>query len=81
MTQLFASEVWQAIGKWVNEEERLVLQVICILGWPACTLQHLSPTQFPTAEDVYRIKRNVLERLRRNRQLVARSIKHAAGLR
>ncbi len=81
MMQLFASKVWQAIGKWVNEEERLVLQGICILGWPAYTLQHLSPTQFPTAEDVYRIKGDVLERLRRNRQLVARSIKHATGLR
>jgi DNA-directed RNA polymerase specialized sigma24 family protein len=71
MAHLFAGEIWEVIGTSVNEQERLVLQVTCVLGWPARTLQCLSPAQFPTVDDVYRMKRNVLERLRRNRRLQA----------
>ncbi|SRR6266699_2824308 len=71
MAHLFASEIWEVIGTNINEQERLVLQVTCVLGWPARTLQRLSPAQFPTVDDIYRIKRNVLERLRRNRRLQA----------
>ncbi len=71
MAQLHAQEVWEIIGAAVNERERLVLQVICMLGWPARTLLHLYPALFSTVEEVYTTKRTVLERLRRNRQLQA----------
>jgi DNA-directed RNA polymerase specialized sigma24 family protein len=71
MMQMQAREIWEAIGAVVDEQEHLVLQVICVLGWPARTLPRLYPELFPTVQDVYRIKRNVLERLRRNRQLQA----------
>ncbi len=71
MAQLFASEVWESIGAGVSEEEHLILQIICILGWPARKLQRLSPELFPSVEEIYRLKRNLMERLRRNRQLQA----------
>ena len=71
MAHLFVEEVWETIGTLVDEQERLVLQVVCVLGWPARTLPRLYPALFPSVKDVYRIKRNVLERLRRNRQLQA----------
>ncbi len=71
MAQLFVDEIWEVIEMSVNEQERLVLQVICVLGWPARTLPRLYPALFPTVQDVYNTKRNVLERLRRNHQLRA----------
>lgn len=69
LAQLFASEIWEAISAGISEEERLILQVICILGWPARKLQLLAPERFPTVKEIYRLKRNLMERLRRNRQL------------
>ena len=71
MAQAFASEVWEIIGASVNERERLVLQVICVLGWPARTLPRLYPELFPTVKVVYSTKRAVLERLRHNPRLQA----------
>lgn len=56
MAQLHAQEVWEIIGAAVNERERLVLQVICVLGWPACTLPRLYPALFSTVEEVYSSK-------------------------
>lgn len=71
MAHLSAAEIWEIIGPNVNKQERMVLQVICVLGWPARTLPRLYPALFPTVQDVYTTKRNVLERLRRNHQLQA----------
>ena len=71
MAQAFASELWEIIGASVNERERLVLQVVCVLGWPARTLPRLYPELFPTVKVVYNTKRAVLERLRRNPRLLA----------
>jgi hypothetical protein len=67
MAQQFVGEIWEVIETSVNEQERLVLQVICMLGW----LPRLYPALFPTIQDVYNTKRKALERLRHNHQLQA----------
>ena len=70
-TQLAAQELWQIIwGEATSAEERLILQVICALGKSPRQLQQSYPLLFPSVEDIYRIKRNVLERLRRNHWLL-----------
>jgi DNA-directed RNA polymerase specialized sigma24 family protein len=71
-TQLAAQELWQIIwGEATSAEERLILQVVCSLGKSPRQLQQSYPLLFPSVEDIYRIKRNVLERLRRNHRLLA----------
>jgi hypothetical protein len=50
-------------------EERLALR--CLFGYKPAEIHQHYPTVFPTVQDVYRVKRNLLERLRRNRALRA----------
>ena len=69
--QLATQELWQIIwGEATSAEERLILQVVCALGKSPRQLQQSYPLLFPSVEDIYRIKRNVLERLRRNHWLL-----------
>lgn len=71
-TQLEAQELWQVIWREATSaQERLIIQVVCVLGRTPRQLQQSYPLFFPTIEDVYRIKRNLLERLRRNHRLLA----------
>jgi len=67
-----AQELWQIIGReTTSTQERLILQVVCALGMSLRQLQQSYPLLFPTVDNIYRIKRNVLERLRRNHRLLA----------
>ena len=70
LDRLAEQEVWKILcGVVESEEERLVLVTIIVLGWPPRDLYQLYQQLFPSVEDVYRIRRNVTERLRRNRVL------------
>lgn len=69
---LSVQSLWQVIQEELNgEDERLLIYLAYVQGMkPAeiCTQHHQF---FSSVEDVYRIKRNVLERLRRNRRLLS----------
>ncbi len=70
--QLAAQEVWAVVSREVTEQdERLILVLICAMGWTPAELQRRYPHVYASVEDIYRIKRNVMERLRRNRRLRA----------
>ncbi len=71
LEKLEASEVWQIICRSVRPDERLILLHNCVLDCPARELQQCYPTVFASVDEVYRIRRNVIERLKRNRQLRA----------
>jgi RNA polymerase sigma factor (sigma-70 family) len=67
---LAAQRLWQAILEELSgEQERLVVYLVCIHGLKPREITDLHQQLFPTVEDVYRVKRNVLERLRRNARL------------
>jgi len=64
--------LWQVIQEELNgEDERLLLYLAYVQGMKPAEICAHQRQLFPTVEDVYRIKRNVLERLRRNRRLQA----------
>lgn len=70
--QFAAQEIWRSIEHaGINSEERLILQAVCALGLSPRQLQQRYSLLFPTVDDIYRIRRNVLERLRRNHRLLA----------
>jgi hypothetical protein len=65
--RLSARELWQAIVREVPDEgERTVLYCSFALGMKPAEIAQRRPDLFPGVPDVYRVKRNVLERLRRN---------------
>jgi len=71
-TQLATQAVWQIIDSEVtSSEERLILRAVCALGLSPRELQQRYPVVFPTVEDIYRIKRKLVDRLRRNQELQA----------
>ncbi len=64
--------LWQVIQEELNgEDERLLIYLAYVQGMKPAEICAHHRRYFPTVEDVYRIKRNVLERLRRNRRLQA----------
>lgn len=68
--QIAAQEIWRIIESYVpGREERLILDAICVQGMTPRELRQHYPTIFPSVEDIYRIKRSVLERLRRTKAL------------
>jgi hypothetical protein len=65
--RLAGQELWQAIVREVPDEgERTVLYCSFALGMKPAEIAQRRPDLFPGVPDVYRVKRNVLERLRRN---------------
>lgn len=67
-----AQGVWQVIQEELNgEDERILIYLVYVQGMKPGEISSQQPRLFPTVDDVYRIKRNVLERLRRNRRLHA----------
>ena len=52
-----------------GEDERMLIYLAYIQGMKPSEISSQHRKFFPTVDDVYRIKRNVLERLRRNRRL------------
>ena len=69
---LSAQSLWQVIQEELNgEDERLLIYLAYVQGMKPSEISAQNRRHFPSVEDVYRIKRNVLERLRRNRRLLA----------
>ena len=67
VARLSASELWNAVASELHDEpERLVASLSLLRGMKPAQVQALHPEHFVDAADVYRVKRNVLERLRRN---------------
>jgi RNA polymerase sigma factor (sigma-70 family) len=70
ISSISAQGLWQVIQEELNgEEERVLIYLAYIQGMKPSEISSQHRRLFPTVEDVYRIKRNVLERLRRNRRL------------
>lgn len=67
---LSAQHLWQVIQEELNgEDERTLIYLAYVQGMKPSEISNLYRGFFPTVDDVYRIKRNVLERLRRNRRV------------
>ena len=70
VSNISAQGLWQVIQEELNgEDERLLIYLAYIHGMKPSEISSQHRRLFPTVDDVYRIKRNVLERLRRNRRL------------
>jgi DNA-directed RNA polymerase specialized sigma24 family protein len=68
--QLSALELWRIVATLFRvPEERLILAMLW-QGFSPRDMQQSYPCLFPTLDDIYRIKRNVLARLQHNRQLL-----------
>src|SRR2546421_10428072 len=70
VSNISAQGLWQVIQEELNgEDERILIYLAYVQGMKPSEISSQHRRLFPTVEDVYRIKRNVLERLRRNRRL------------
>jgi RNA polymerase sigma factor (sigma-70 family) len=70
VSSISAQGLWQVIQEELNgEDERILIYLAYVQGMKPGEISTQHNRLFPTVEDVYRIKRNVLERLRRNRRL------------
>jgi DNA-directed RNA polymerase specialized sigma24 family protein len=70
VSTISAQGLWQVIQEELNsEDERVLIYLAYVQGMKPSEISSQHSRLFPTVEDVYRIKRNVLERLRRNRRL------------
>ena len=67
--RLTAQALWQAVLEEVEEDERRLLELFFLYDLKPADIIARYPKLFPKVDDVYRVKRNVLERLRRNRRL------------
>jgi hypothetical protein len=66
-------DLWQVIAEELPDEtERLLVHWSFVLDLKPGEIQSRSPERYPTVADVYRIKRNVLDRLRRSPRLQQR---------
>jgi hypothetical protein len=72
ISAISAQSLWQTIQEELNgEEERLLIYLAYVRGMKPGEISRYHQRLFPSVDDVYRIKRNVLERLRRNKRLQA----------
>jgi hypothetical protein len=70
--QLAGSDLWAAIAAEMQDEaERRVAYCCFVLDLKPREVQERYPQLYATVDDVYRIKRNLLERLRRNADIRA----------
>src|SRR5579884_656433 len=70
VSNISAQHLWQVIQEELNgEDERVLIYLAYVHGMKPSEISSQHRRLFPTVDDVYRIKRNVLERLRRNRRL------------
>jgi|SRR5436305_1515340 len=70
VSNMAAQDLWQIIEEELHgAEERIVIYQAYVQGMKPSEICAQSRQLFPTVDDVYRIKRNVLERLRRSRRL------------
>lgn len=68
---LSAPSLWVLIAKWTNETECLLLILTYSYGMTPTEICRQYRDRFPTIQEVYRMKHNILERLRRNRRVQA----------
>lgn len=61
--------LWGLIAAWLNEHERLLLVLTYSYGMTPMQICRQYRDHFPTVQDVYRMKHNILERLRRNQRV------------
>ncbi|GHO85016.1 sigma-70 family RNA polymerase sigma factor [Dictyobacter formicarum] len=72
IANLSAQDLWKIILEEVrSEDERILIYEAYVHGMKPGEISMQHPRYFTSVDDVYRIKRNVLERLRRNRRLQA----------
>lgn len=72
VSAISAQSLWQVIQEELNvEEERVLIYLAYVRGMKPGEISRHQQHLFPSVDDVYRIKRNVLERLRRNKRLQA----------
>ena len=70
VSHLSAQGLWQIIQEELNgEDERILVYLAYIQGMKPGEITSMHRRIFPSVDDVYRVKRNVLERLRRNKRL------------
>ena len=70
MERQAAQELWRLVcSEAPAHEEQLVLLLVVAQGMSPRALRQRYPALYPTVEAVYRIRRNVIERLQRNRKL------------
>jgi hypothetical protein len=70
--RLSASQLWDAVVGVLNDEaERLVVYLSFGRGMQPGGIRARHPERFATVDDVYRIKRNVIDRLRRSDRIRA----------
>lgn len=72
VSSLAAQDLWQIIQEELHSEnERVLIYLAYVQGMKPAEISARHRHLFSTVDDVYRVKRNVLERLRRNRRLQA----------
>jgi hypothetical protein len=70
ISSITAQGLWQIIQEELNgEDERILMYLVYVQGMKPGEVSSQYRHIFPTVDDVYRIKRNILERLRRNKRL------------
>jgi hypothetical protein len=70
--QLAGNDLWDAIAaETQNEAERRAAYLCFVLDLKPREVQERHPELYATVDDVYRIKRNLLDRLRRNPRIRA----------
>jgi len=69
--QLAALELWHIVARLARVPEEQLILAMLWQGFSPRDVQQSYPHLFPTLDAVYHAKRKVLERLRRNRQLLA----------
>lgn len=61
---------WQQVNTLLNDEqEELLIRSYFVYGFKPRQIHSRFPDSFPTVQDVYRVKRNVMNRLRRANEL------------
>lgn len=70
MDALGRADLWAAVSRELQDEsERVVIRLSFSLDLKPREIQRLHPERFPSTAEVYRIKRNVLDRLRRSAEI------------
>ena len=67
---LVGQDLWAAVGRELQDDaERVVIRLSFSLDLKPSEIQRLHPDRFASTAEVYRVKRNVLDRLRRSKEI------------
>lgn len=71
-SRVMAQEVWHAIEATLhNRREQIVATCLLLQGRPPRDIYRTYPEEFASVKEVYNVRRNMLDRLQHNRQLLA----------